>query len=342
MPSIRKPFAMPAKVPRVGTALRVLAAALLAVTTAPAIATPAPAGTIALTFDDLPVFGQKTSPADGAAMTTRLLAGLKRQHYTATGFVNESQLAGPDHAQRLRLLQQWLDSGMDLGNHSYSHLSLNAVPVETYIADVARGAHDTGKLLAARGRRERWYRYPYLETGKTPEVRHRFEGWLAKHGYRVAPVTMENADWRFAAPYDDAVARGDQAEAQRIRSAYLSFTRQIVAWYRQAGRELLGREPAFVFLLHASHLNAASIDDLAAILHDQHLRVVPLDTAMRDPAYKIPDTYVGPNGTGWLDRWSLTLHRSLPYASLPTVPKAIIAYDARLEGATDPRAAATS
>ncbi|MET3825282.1 peptidoglycan/xylan/chitin deacetylase (PgdA/CDA1 family) [Sphingomonas sp. PvP055] len=333
---------MPAKISPFGSAFRMVATALLSLATAPAIAAPAPSGTVALTFDDLPVFGAKTSAADGAAMTTRLLAGLKRAHDTATGFVNEAQLATPDRADRVRMLTQWLDAGMDLGNHSYSHLSLNAVPVETYIADVAHGAQETGALLAARGRRERWYRYPYLETGLTHAVRHRFEGWLDTHGYRVAPVTMENSDWRFATPYDAAIARGDRAGAERIRAAYLAYTRQIVPWYRQAGRALFGREPAFVFLLHASHLNAASIDDLAAILRDQHLRVVSLDTAMRDPAYRTPDTYVGPNGDGWLDRWALTLHRSLPYASLPTVPKAIIAEDARLEGATDPRAAATS
>ena len=234
-----------------------------------AAAVPAAAGTVALTFDDLPVFGKMTSAADGAVVTAALLAGLKRQHYIATGFVNEVQLAGPDRAARIRLLLCWLDAGMDLGNHSYSHLSLNSVPVDAYIADVAHGAQETAALLAARGRRERWYRYPYLETGLTLATRQRFEGWLATHGYRVAPVTMENSDWRFAAPYDDAIARGDQAEARRIQQAYLAFTARIVPWYRKAGTDLLGREPAFVFLLHASRLNAASIDQLAGILRAQ-------------------------------------------------------------------------
>ncbi|WP_010215379.1 polysaccharide deacetylase family protein [Sphingomonas sp. PAMC 26621] len=328
---------MSAKFGFLRTALRIAAAAGLV-----AAAVPATAGTVALTFDDLPVFGRMTSAADGAVVTEALLAGLKRQHYVATGFVNERQLAAPDRAQRVRLLARWVDAGMDLGNHSYSHLSLNAVPVEAYIADVAHGAQETSTLLAGRGKRERWYRYPYLETGLTLATRQRFEGWLGTHGYRVAPVTMENSDWRFAAPYDDAIARGDPIEARRIQQAYLDFTARIVPWYQKAGQALLGREPAFVFLLHASRLNAASIDKLAAILRAQHLRVVPLDTAMRDPAYAIPDTYVGPNGDGWLDRWALTLHKSLPYASVPIVPHAILTYDARLEGATDPRAKATS
>ena len=303
-------------------------------------ATPLEAGTVALTFDDLPTFGRYASTAEGTRITDALLDGFQRHHWRVTGFVNEIQLEGYDKPARIAWLKHWLDAGMDLGNHSYSHFSLDKVPVETYIADVARGQVETGKLLAARGRHERWYRYPYLETGLTIETRHRFEGWLHDHGYRIAPVTMENSDWEFAEPYDDALAHNDMKQAAHIRAAYLEFTTKIVAWYQQAGQQVLGREPAFVFLLHASRLNAVSIDALAAILDKAHLTVVPLDTAMRDPAYKIADTYVGPDGDEWLTRWSLTLHRDLPYASIPPVPADIAAADAKLEGEPAPPAPA--
>jgi peptidoglycan/xylan/chitin deacetylase (PgdA/CDA1 family) len=311
----------------------VLAAALMVA------ATPLRAGTVALTFDDLPIFGRYAPTAEGTAITGRLLDGFKRHRWQVTGFVNEIQLANYDRPVRIGWLAQWLDAGMDLGNHSYSHLSLDKTPVDAYIADVAKGQVETSKLLAARGRKERWYRYPYLETGLTIETRRRFEGWLHDHGYRIAPVTMENSDWEFAEPYDDALARGDARQAAYIRAAYLDFTAKIIAWYRQAGRQLLGREPAFVFLLHASRLNSVSIDQLAAILDKAHLDVVPLDTAMRDPAYKIADTYVGPDGDEWLTRWSLTLHRDLPYAAIPQVPADIAAADEKLEAAPAPSAA---
>jgi peptidoglycan/xylan/chitin deacetylase (PgdA/CDA1 family) len=299
-------------------------------------AAPAHKGTVALTFDDLPVFGSFKSAADGAQVTDRLLDGLQRQHWKATGFVNEVQLEAPDKPQRVALLKRWLDAGMDLGNHTYSHLSLNTTTVDAYIADIARDEAETAPLLRARGRRERWFRYPYLETGRTLASRDQVAGWLARHGYRVAPVTMENSDWQFSAPYDDAMARGDAQEAERIRGQYITFTRDIVAWYMKAGRALFRRQPAFVFLLHASRLNAASVDALAAILRDAKLRVVPLDVAMRDPGYRTADGYVGPDGNEWLERWALTLHRDLPFESIPKVPRAIVERDERLEAASDP------
>lgn len=299
-------------------------------------------GTVALTFDDLPVFGSFTSAADGALVTDRLLDGLSRHHWKATGFVNEIQLEASDKPQRVALLQRWLEVGMNLGNHTYSHLSLNTTSVDAYDGDIARDEVETGRLLAARGRRERWFRYPYLETGRTRASRDQVMVWLGQHGYRIAPVTMENSDWQFSAPYDDAVSRGDFRAAERIRQQYLTFTREIVAWYIKAGRTLFGRQPSFVFLLHASRLNAASIDPLALILRDAKLRVVPLDVAMRDPAYRTVDGYVGPDGNEWLERWALTLHRDLPFESIPKVPNAIAQRDARLEAAADPHAATSS
>ncbi len=291
----------------------------------------AEAGEVALTFDDLPIYGPSRPIADSAALTRQLLAGLKRHRFPATGFVNEIQLAGAERPVRTALLIRWLDAGMDLGNHGYSHLSLTNTPVRAYIADAARGETVTRALLTKRRRSEHWYRYPFLETGPTLAIRRTFETWLAGHGYAVAPVTMENADWEFADAYDEALARKDQAAAAKVRQAYIAYTAAIVPWYRRSSVVLFGREIRFVFLLHASRLNADSVDALASILDHQHLRAVTLTRAMADPAYRLKDDYAGPNGDEWLTRWAGKLHKTLPYGDLPTIPADIIAAEARTD-----------
>lgn len=298
-------------------------------------ASPARADQVAITFDDVPVFGYYAPMPEAQRITGALLAGFKRHHWPVTGFVNEIQLAEWDRPARIDLLTRWLDAGMDLGNHSFSHLSLTNTPVDAYIADVARGETVTKALLAQRGRQEHWYRHPYLETGATLEIRHRFEGWLTDHGYRVAPVSMENSDWKFAEPYDDALKHGDAAAAAHIRDAYLDYTRQIIPWYQAAAKDVLGREPAFVFLLHASRLNAVSIDALDSILQENHLHPVTLDRAMADPAYRIVDNYVGPNGINWITRWSIALHMPIHNAVPPAIPGDIARLDAAVEAATN-------
>lgn len=295
------------------------------------MARPAAAENVALTFDDLPTLSLSHSLSYAQATTNGLLNALRRHRWPAIGFVNEIKLEGPDKPQRVALLEAWLAAGMDLGNHGYSHVSLNKTPVELYIADVARGETVTRRLLEARGRSLRWYRHPYLETGPTPEIRKTFEAWLAARGYRVAPVTMENADWMFALVYDDAVMRGDEAKAKRVKQTYLDYTAAVVPWYRKTALGLLGRRPAFVFLLHATRLNADSLDDLARILKRNHLRAVSLDQAMRDPAYAIRDDYAGPDGEEWVTRWSDSLKRTLPWESFPAPPEDMASEDQRLD-----------
>ena len=300
-------------------------AALLAVTLT--IATPAAAEGVALTFDDLPVFGPVRSVAEQTAITRKLLRGLVRHHLPATGFVNEGNLDGPDRPGRIALLTAWLDAGMDLGNHTYSHLSLTRTPVDAYIADTARGDAVTRALLVARGRTTRWFRYPYLETGPTLPIRRSFEEWLASAHYRIAPVTLENADYQFADAYDAALARGDKRRARLIRREYSSYTARMVGWYQAAATALTGRHPALIWLLHASRLNADSVTILAQIIRRAHLTPVTLDTAMTDPVYQLTDDYAGPDGNEWLERWSVTLHRELPWDRMPKVPPDIAAPD---------------
>lgn len=276
-----------------------------------------------MTFDDLPIYGARRPVVEARLITDRLLAGLVRHDIPAVGFVNESGLEGRDRAARIALLTEWLDAGMELGNHGYSHLSLSHTPLARYIADTARGDHVTAALVRARGGREHWFRYPFLETGASVSIRAGFQHWLKRHGYRVAPVTMENADWQFADAYDAALRRHDEHEATRVRQGYLVYTRQAIRWYRHASVALLGREIRFVFMLHASKLNADCIDGLARELQRAHLRSVPLSAALRDPAYRIPETTVDANGDEWLSRWSLSLHRPLPWDSFPAVPQGV-------------------
>lgn len=152
-----------------------------------------PSRKVAVTIDDLPanLFGGDIE--DWQQMTATLLDGLVRHQVPAVGFVNGSKLhvdgsAEPDPA-RVALLQAWVDAGLELGNHSYSHPDLHNTPLEQYQRDVLRGALVTSRILAAAGRTPRYFRHPFLHTGVDLPTRDAFHAFLADHGYQVAPVT---------------------------------------------------------------------------------------------------------------------------------------------------------
>ncbi len=295
-------------------------------------ATP-PSANVALTFDDLPGIVLRPNQDYVDATNKALIKGLKRHHFPAIGFVNEGKLDEMIRSRQVAILQSWLDAGFELGNHTFSHSSPNNVGAKGYIADIARGEQVIRPMMEKAHRNLQWFRHPYLETGSPAPVKAEINQWLADHGYRIAPVTIDADDWEFAEPYDNAVMSGNKAEARHIREVYLAYTDRTVTWYRRAARAIFGRDIAYVMLLHDTRLNADCFEGLAAMLKRQNLHPVSIEQALRDPAYQTPDTYSGRDGIEWLERFSDTLHKELPWNDYEDVPKEIVNEYNRLDSA---------
>jgi peptidoglycan/xylan/chitin deacetylase (PgdA/CDA1 family) len=281
-----------------------------------------PARMVAVTFDDLPGVAQgDRSVAAHTRITDGLLRQIAEQRVPAIGFVNEDKLRtdGRVDDRRVELLRRWAQAGLELGNHGYSHADFHINPLDAYIADVARGDSVTRIVLAEAGRRPEFFRHPFLHTGRSMEDRRRFEASLAERGYRVAPVTIDNHDYLFAAAYDRAPA---DSVRRRVADEYIAYMERVTAYYEQQSVSLLGREIPHVLLLHANHLNAEHFGRLAQMYARRGYGFVPLERAMRDPAYASPDTYTGPAGITWIHRWALTAgKRGAAFAGEPEVPQ---------------------
>ena len=92
-----------------------------------------PQRTIAITIDDLPAGAANSmTGAEIKEMTAKLLGILRDQKVPAVGFVNEQKLYHLGEVDdRIATLNLWLEDGFELGNHTYSHPSLNNVPLKT-------------------------------------------------------------------------------------------------------------------------------------------------------------------------------------------------------------------
>ncbi|MEO8448841.1 MAG: polysaccharide deacetylase family protein [Gemmatimonadota bacterium] len=288
-------------------------------------ARPAPsARAVAVTFDDLPAISVVEQDIAAKERLTRdLLAAVLRHHVPIIGFVNENKLVdgGAIDDRRVGLLRRWLEAGSELGNHTYSHPSLNRVPLADYEADLLRGETTLRPLGSEAGHPLRYFRHPFLHTGRDLDTRRDFDQFLSAHGYRVAPVTIDNSDYVFAAAFDRARARHDLTAADSVATTYLGYMERVVAYYETQSVALLGREMRQVLLLHANQLNAATFDRLATMLERRGYSFVPLDSALADPAFASQDSYVGAGGISWLHRWALTQGKSGSFfAGEPEVP----------------------
>ena len=283
-----------------------------------------PARTMAVTFDDLP-FVNLATQGDGARLqaTRKLLHSLGERKIPAIGFVNEIKLyeEGELIDARVEVLRAWLDADLSLGNHAYSHPDLHEVSLEQMKADVMRGEQVTRPLLARYGLELRFFRHPYLHTGRDLETKHAFESFLTNNDYLIAPVSIDNSEWIFARAYFVARRSGDEALAGRIGSDYVDYMLDMVEYYEGQSIQLFNRNIAHVLLVHANELNADWFAVLADRLSDLGYEFVSLDDALQDPAYKSADTYTGRGGITWLHRWAISSNRDpAMYRGEPTTP----------------------
>jgi peptidoglycan-N-acetylglucosamine deacetylase len=152
----------------------------------------------------------------------------------------------------------------------------------------------------------RYFRHPFLDTGRDLLTRREAEAFLVERGYRIAPVTLDGWDWMFAGLYQDAKMYNDTAFQQQIVKEYLAHHDAEFAWEEQLSMKVVGYEPRQILLLHASDLEADHIGELLDVLRKRGYRFITLEEALSDPAYSLPDTYVGEEGTGWIDHWAIT------------------------------------
>lgn len=262
---------------------------------------------MAVTIDDLPfVLEYQPDVANMREWTGQLLQQITAEHVPVVGFVNEGKLynkEGQLDEPMVGLLKAWADAGVELGNHTYSHASLNQAPLDIFEQDTVRGETVIKKLLEERGMHLRYFRYPFLQVGLTLEKRKAFEQFLAGRGYTIAPVTLNNSEWVFATAYIKAWQQKDTQLMQRVADAYVPYMEQVVKQGERMSFDLFGYEIPQVLLLHANALNANQFGALAAMLKRRGYTFVTLEQVIQDPAYRSADNYAGADGISDLERW---------------------------------------
>lgn len=289
----------------------------------------------AVTIVSVPSIRVWREPAGSLEETTRrMLKSLMANNVPAVGFVSEAVLThGPERQGRINLLRLWLDAGMELGNQTYSHPSLyNTAPAE-FQRNVLNGERVLRPLMKERGKELRYFSYPFLNTGPNREVKAAFERFLSEHGYTVAPVTIDSMDWLFGKVYEEAKQSGDREMMQRVAAEYVPYMERMMEFYEQLSTDVVGYEVPQVLMLTASQLLADRMDEMLAMLKRRGYSFISLEQALQDPAYRQAETYTGPVGISWLQRWAIT--KGQGFRKEPPLPTFMQQFDNRAASASD-------
>jgi len=280
---------------------------------------PAPglAESVAITFDDLPLNGELPAGTTRVRVVKDVLAILKKQRVPQVyGFINAGKLEGSaDGAQALEL---WVAGGQRVGNHTYSHQDLHKSAPEDFLRDVR--LNEPALELLDKDDTWRWFRYPYLREGDTPEKRRAVRAQLHDRGYRIAQVTLDYEDYLWNSAYARCIARSDNSSIAWLRSSYLTTASQYLDLDRQLARLVFGREINHVLLLHLGAFSSNILPDLLTLLRSKGFKLVTLEQAQSDPAYDSDPDAASKYGGSLLEQWMDA--RALKYPAVAKKPYA--------------------
>jgi peptidoglycan-N-acetylglucosamine deacetylase len=182
------------------------------------------------------------------------------------------------------ILERWIAAGHPLGNHTYSHVSLNDVAPNAYLADLEHGELILQKLLPG-DPSWRFFRYPFLFEGNTLEKYDAVRRYLATHSYRIADVTIEAEDWLWNPVFARCSDQRNVGALAELRRGLVQAHVHELRYIRELTRLLTGRDIKHVLLLHIGAASADAVSVLLTAYEGEGVRWIDLPTALSDPFY---------------------------------------------------------
>lgn len=239
---------------------------------------------IAITIDDLPFVGSSNNDPGKLRRENerfmKILQTLIEKKVPATGFV----IAGSIEKGQWQLLEQFQQAGFILGNHTYTHKSLNNLTAEKYIADVDRA----DKILTPFFPSQKYFRYPYLAESNG-EKKQKVYDYLAAHQYVIAPVTIDSKDYQFNAQLFAIPWRQRNQNLNQIKKRYLGFIWIQTVKAENRAKKLGDKPVKQILLIHANLLNSHFLGDIIDLYQKNGYRFISLSEALEGPAPAIND-----------------------------------------------------
>jgi peptidoglycan/xylan/chitin deacetylase (PgdA/CDA1 family) len=269
---------------------------------------------VAFTFDDLPAHGPLPPGEFRPEPMRTILKVLKTEHMPPVyGFVNGFRTA--EYPYQTELLREWIASGNPLGNHTWSHPSLDNTSAKNYIHNIAENQPILEKVDPTGD--WHWFRYPYLEEGDTLAKREAVRSYLLDNHYKIAEVNLDFGDYLWNDAYARCAARKDATAITSLHDSYLATADEYITYSRTLSQRLYNRDIPYVLLLHVGAFDAKMLPELIALFRKRGFEFVSLPQAESDPAYSV-DSKVGyPGGGLMMELLASTRKVEMPNATEP-------------------------
>ncbi len=243
---------------------------------------------IAITIDDLPFVGTNGEDPGNLKRTRErfmnILNSLVENQVPATGFI----IAGSIAKGQWELLETFRKEGFGLGNHTYSHASLNQLSASKYIDEISHA----DRILQPVMTQPKYFRYPYLAEG-TGAKKQEVQDYLASNQYIIAPVTIDSKDYKFNERLLHISWRVRKDHIESIKKQYLAYI-----WKETLKAEKMAKENSKqILLIHSNLLNSYCLGDVIQMYKQHGYRFISLNEALTNtaqPAKSMDDIQASP------------------------------------------------
>src|SRR5215831_2434610 len=188
-----------------------------------------------------------------------------------------------DDPSGMRLLGPWNEAGHLIGNHTYSHRSLNSdITAAEYEKEIIR----TEAVLIGLKQFRKVFRYPALKEGNTAAKRDEVRAFLKRRGYRIGHVTIDNSDWIIDQRLTARLQKDPQADTKPYREFYLEHMWDRAQYYDALARQVMGRPVKHTILMHFSLLNGLFLGDLIEMFRSKGWQLVDAEEAFTDAIFR--------------------------------------------------------
>jgi len=209
------------------------------------------------------------------------------------------------------LLQSWDEARHIIGNHTYSHRSLNSVTSADFEEDIARAEI----ILKSYKQFQKLFRFPALKEGNTAAKRDGVRAFLKSHGYRTGHVTIDNSDWIVDQRLTARLGKDPKADVKPYRDFYLEHMWDRAQYYNSLATKVTGRPVKHTILMHFNLLNGLFLGDLIEMFKGKGWQLIDAEEAFTDPIFRAePNTLPAGESIVWsLAKQQGTIAKSLRY-----------------------------
>jgi peptidoglycan-N-acetylglucosamine deacetylase len=182
-----------------------------------------------------------------------------------------------------QLLDTWDKAGHLIGNHTYSHRSLNwsTTSLSEYTEDILRAE----ALLKDYTRFRKYFRFPMLKEGDTAQKRDGVRTFLSQHGYRVGHVTIDDSDWAIDQRLTARLTKDATADVKPYRDYYLEHIWDRARYYDSLSQRVVGRSVKHTILVHYNLLNGLFLDELIQMFRKRGWQQIDAEEAFTDAVF---------------------------------------------------------